>query len=124
MKYDQVPNSLFKKNRKKFMTQMKAKSIAVFNSNDIYPISADGTMPFEGEFDAAVGVEYKPLEMLAVRTGWSLSAKDTADNAGGGFVDAMGFGMGTKYNQFSLDYAWKPYADLGNTHRISLGMDF
>ncbi len=51
MKYDQVPNSLFKKNRKKFMTQMKAKSIAVFNSNDIYPISADGTMPFEQHRD-------------------------------------------------------------------------
>lgn len=86
-------------------------------------IAADGTMPFEGDFDAAVGVEYTPLEMLSLRTGWSLSAKDMADNAGGGFIDAMGFGMGTHYNQFSLDYAWKPYADLGNTHRISLGMD-
>ncbi len=86
-------------------------------------IAADATMPFEGVFDAAVGAEYKPVEMLALRTGWSLSAMDTADEAGGGFVDAMGFGMGTRYNKFSLDYAWKPYADLGNTHRISLGMD-
>lgn len=51
MKYDQISNSLFKKNRKKFMAQMKAKSIAVFNSNDIYPISADGTMPFEQHRD-------------------------------------------------------------------------
>lgn len=33
------------------MTQMKAKSIAVFNSNDIYPISADSTMPFEQHRD-------------------------------------------------------------------------
>lgn len=86
-------------------------------------VAVDGTMPLEGEFDVAAGVEYKPVDMLALRTGWSLSAKDTADNAGGGFVDAMGFGMGTHYRQFSLDYAWKPYADLGNTHRISLGMD-
>ncbi len=86
-------------------------------------VAVDATMPFEGDFDAAAGLEYKPVEMLAIRTGWSLSAMDTADNAGGGFVDAMGFGMGTRYNQFSLDYAWKPFADLGNTHRISLGMD-
>ncbi|MEA3267307.1 MAG: PorV/PorQ family protein [Candidatus Fermentibacteria bacterium] len=86
-------------------------------------IAADATMPFEGDFDIAAGLEYKPIEMLALRTGWSLSAKDTADNAGGGFVDAMGFGMGTRYNQFSLDYAWKPFADLGNTHRISLNVD-
>jgi len=86
-------------------------------------LAADATLPLEGNFDFAVGIEYKPVEMLALRTGWSLSAKDTADNAGGGFIDAMGFGMGTSYNQFSLDYAWKPYADLGNTHRISLGMN-
>lgn len=29
------------------MAQMKPDSLAVFNSNDIYPISADSTMPFE-----------------------------------------------------------------------------
>ncbi|MDT0606160.1 aminopeptidase P family protein [Croceitalea rosinachiae] len=51
MKYHQIPNQLFIKNRKKFVTQMKPKSIAVFNSNDIYPISADSTMPFEQHSD-------------------------------------------------------------------------
>ncbi|SDD69408.1 Xaa-Pro aminopeptidase [Pricia antarctica] len=51
MKYDQIPNSLFKKNRKKFMARMKPKSIAVFNSNDIYPISADSVLPFEQHRD-------------------------------------------------------------------------
>lgn len=29
------------------MAQMKPKSVAVFNSNDIYPIGADSTMPFQ-----------------------------------------------------------------------------
>jgi Xaa-Pro aminopeptidase len=33
------------------MAQMKPKSIAVFNSNDVYPISADSTMPFEQHRD-------------------------------------------------------------------------
>ena len=33
------------------MAQMKPKSIAAFNSNDIYPISADSTMPFEQHRD-------------------------------------------------------------------------
>lgn len=47
MKYNQIDSKLFVKNRKKFMTQMKPKSVAVFNSNDIYPIGADSTMPFE-----------------------------------------------------------------------------
>ncbi|WP_289645353.1 aminopeptidase P family protein [Maribacter aestuarii] len=51
MKYDQIPNTLFIKNRKKFMARMKPKSIAAFNSNDIYPISADSTLPFEQHRD-------------------------------------------------------------------------
>ncbi|WP_297796791.1 aminopeptidase P family protein [uncultured Eudoraea sp.] len=51
MKYDQINNELFKKNRAKFTAQMKPKSIAIFNSNDIYPISADSTMPFQQHRD-------------------------------------------------------------------------
>ncbi len=51
MKYAQIPSSLFKKNRVKFMEQMRPKSVAVFNSNDIYPISADSTMPFQQHRD-------------------------------------------------------------------------
>lgn len=51
MKYHQIDRSLFVKNRKKFTAQMKPKSVAVFNSNDIYPISADSTMPFQQHRD-------------------------------------------------------------------------
>nr|WP_299338502.1 aminopeptidase P family protein [Allomuricauda sp.] len=51
MKYRAIDNQLFVKNRKKFMSQMRPKSLAVFNSNDIYPISADSTMPFEQHRD-------------------------------------------------------------------------
>ncbi|WP_298474867.1 aminopeptidase P family protein [uncultured Maribacter sp.] len=51
MKYQQISASLFIKNRAKFMAQMKPKSIAVFNSNDVYPISADSTLPFEQHRD-------------------------------------------------------------------------
>lgn len=47
MRYDPIDKNLFIKNRKNFTTQMKPKSLAVFNSNDIYPISADSTMPFQ-----------------------------------------------------------------------------
>jgi len=51
MKYTPIDRNLFIKNRKNFMAEMKPKSIAVFNSNDIYPISADSTMPFEQHRD-------------------------------------------------------------------------
>ena len=51
MKYHPVDSKLFIKNRSNFMAQMKANSLAVFNSNDIYPISADSTMPFQQHRD-------------------------------------------------------------------------
>jgi len=51
MKYEAIPNTLFIKNRKKFVARMKPSSIAVFNSNDIYPVSADSTLPFEQHRD-------------------------------------------------------------------------
>ncbi|MFA7687006.1 MAG: aminopeptidase P family protein [Moheibacter sp.] len=45
-KYEQIPSGLFIKNRNKFTKELKPKSLAVFNSNDIYPVSADSTLPF------------------------------------------------------------------------------
>ena len=51
MKYHQIDRQLYIKNRAKFTAQMKPKSVAVFNSNDIYPISADSSMPFQQHRD-------------------------------------------------------------------------
>lgn len=51
MKYQQIDSVLFVKNRKKFKAKMVPKSIAIFNSNDIYPISADSIMPFQQHRD-------------------------------------------------------------------------
>lgn len=46
MKYLPIDNRLFIKNREKFTARMKSNSLAVFNSNDIYPVSADSVLPF------------------------------------------------------------------------------
>jgi Xaa-Pro aminopeptidase len=51
MKYDLIDSKLFIKNRKRFKELLEKKSLAIFNSNDIYPISADATMPFQQHRD-------------------------------------------------------------------------
>lgn len=51
MKYDRINKELFIRNRAKFVASMAPKSIAFFNSNDIYPISADSTIPFQQHRD-------------------------------------------------------------------------
>jgi Xaa-Pro aminopeptidase len=51
MKYQTIDAALFKLNRKSFMSQMEDGTLAIFNSNDIFPISADSTMPFQQHRD-------------------------------------------------------------------------
>ena len=46
MKYTKIDANLFINNRKKYISHLAPKSIAIFNSNDIYPVSADSTLPF------------------------------------------------------------------------------
>lgn len=47
MRYQPIDKSLFVENRKNFTAKMKPNALAVFNSNDIYPIGADSTIPFQ-----------------------------------------------------------------------------
>ena len=51
MKYLPIDKRLFIRNRKRFAKQLEKKSIAVFNSNDIMPTSADGTHGFIQQTD-------------------------------------------------------------------------
>lgn len=46
MKYTPAPAQLYIENRQRFAKKLKNNSIAVFNSNDIMPTSADGSMMF------------------------------------------------------------------------------
>ena len=51
MKYLQIENNLFIDNRKKFRNKLVKNTLAIFNSNDIMPTNADGTMPFRQNND-------------------------------------------------------------------------
>jgi len=51
MKYLPIDTDLFIQNRKRFVEKLQPNSIAVFNSNDIMPTSADGTRSFIQQTD-------------------------------------------------------------------------
>lgn len=51
MRYKKIDPSLFIANRKRFVKELKPGSVAVFNSNDIMPTNADGTMRFRQNND-------------------------------------------------------------------------
>ena len=51
MRYLPLDRNIFIHNRQRFSKLLKRNSLAVFNSNDIYPTSADGSMPFKQASD-------------------------------------------------------------------------
>jgi Xaa-Pro aminopeptidase len=51
MKYLPIGKELFIENRQKLAKKLKINSLAIFNSNDIMPTNADGSMPFRQNND-------------------------------------------------------------------------
>ena len=51
MRYTPLSKNFYKSNRARFMDAISQGGLAVFNSNDIYPISADSKMPFQQHRD-------------------------------------------------------------------------
>lgn len=51
MKYKKIDKQLFIENRKKLTAFLDLNAIAIFNSNDIMPTNADGSMPFRQNSD-------------------------------------------------------------------------
>jgi Xaa-Pro aminopeptidase len=51
MRYLPIDSDLFIQNRKRFAKRLKSNSVAVFNSNDLMPTSADGNHPFIQQTD-------------------------------------------------------------------------
>ena len=51
MKYLPIDSQLFVKNRLLFKKKLLENSTAIFNSNDVMPTNADGTMPFRQNSD-------------------------------------------------------------------------
>jgi hypothetical protein len=82
--------------------------------NNILTISGDLNKPKELSARFNLGAEYLYNQVMAVRAGYKF----------GYDVDSFTAGFGVKINSYSLDYAFAPKGDLGDNHRISLGIKF
>jgi len=61
------------------------------------------------------GMEYRPIEAFAVRAGF-----DGRNDAGPGFAA----GAAWHFRDISLNYGFMPFGELGESHRISIGLRF
>lgn len=105
-------------------------------------VSFDASFPNDNEMSWRVGTEYSAGSMLQLRAGYMNQDTMTRSALTGGNLGSSdssiatrltglmaGFGLNIPLNRFSgsgsalsLDYAFVPYGELGNTHRISFGV--
>lgn len=85
-------------------------------------VALEGTKYRDSDIYGSVGAEYKKqlMEnfMAALRAGYTTHYKDVDGLKG------VAAGAGITYMKLSLDFAWVPYGDLGNTFRYTLAVRF
>ncbi len=83
--------------------------------NDRLTISAEVEKVRNQDVTAQVGGELRIMELLALRAGYD--GRIDVDNG-------MTAGFGVKIADFNVDYAYVPFGNLGNTHRLALTYRF
>lgn len=69
----------------------------------------------------SLGAEYWMHKIMAVRAGYQFGRQqDQLDNR----LVGLGVGLGLKTERFGLDYAFVPFGNLGDTHRMTVGIRF
>ncbi len=89
---------------------------------DNWIVALDINAPNDNEANVCLGTEYiyKVNEELDIagRAGYTTENKDTKG------LNGITAGLGGVYKGYALDYAFMPFGDLGDTHRISFGIKF
>lgn len=85
-------------------------------------VSLDINKPIDNDIHINIGTEYSHKFgrdiLLALRVGYKTNTR------GHGVIYGLTAGVGFSFKGYSLDYAFVPYSELGNTHRISLVAKF
>jgi hypothetical protein len=92
---------------------------AAYQPNSQWAVSTEGVYEQSGLASGRVGLEWRPIQMIALRTGYR---SDTLK----GLSALAGLSTGVGLNMWGqeLAYAWVPMGDLGNTQYFSLLMRF
>jgi len=78
---------------------------------------------YDNKTEISFGTEVTPINLLALRVGYLKSVNPETIASISNFK-GIGGGLGLRISKFSTDYAFVPYGDLGNTHRLSFAVKF
>ena len=90
-----------------------------FNNRLLAAAGADSWVQ-EGINSAQLGVEWRPVSLFALRTGYQYAPSRTELGGTVGFSAGVGFHV----RKLDIDYAYVPFGDLGDTNRLSLSFTF
>ncbi len=80
----------------------------------------DIIIPNDGDSYISAGMEYSYKQRMAVRIGYASGPQKIYEDVGEG----ISYGISVGKKSFTVDYAYVPYGELGETHRVSLKMAF
>ncbi len=111
----------FRKKREPLPLNIKM-GISVDNIINRLLLTCDVNLPYDNSPSAHIGIQYGYLikgVSLKLRTGFKTTTITDHDPLSG-----ISAGLGIGIMNAIVDYAWVPYGNLGNTHRISLSYSF
>lgn len=74
---------------------------------------------YESKVTVGVGIEYRVINALALDLGYKAGKDNKLEGLAG-----LSAGIGFNLSKINLSYAWVPYGELSDTHRVSLGVKF
>lgn len=88
--------------------------------DNAFTIATDLELPSDNDPNVGFGFEYKIISTLNIRAGY----RYTFGGNDLGVVSGLRTGIGIEFGRYKLDYAFVPYGDLGQAHRISMIASF
>lgn len=82
--------------------------------------TADMTLYKDNNPTYSAGIEYTFKDILFLRAGYRKKSSEPSD----GILSGLTSGAGFRIKSSQIDYAYVPYDDIGNSHRISLTVRF
>jgi hypothetical protein len=81
-------------------------------------------LPRDNKINFHTGIEYYLFDVIALRVGYKSEVSNNKLGKFKNIPEGLTTGLGIRLGNIQFDYAYVPYGDLGNTHRISLLIRF
>jgi hypothetical protein len=95
-----------------------------FQPSPSLALALEAHQPVDNDIEVRLGAEAWVHKYVCARLGITTVGGDLKSGGGSDILAGLSTGLGVKYRQFVLDYAFTPMVILGNAHRVSFRYSF